>query len=170
MDEGWHHFKSMAAYYSVTPRLDHYGCMVDLFGRAGQLKEAEDLLTSMPFDPSIVVWTSLLSHCRTHGNVDIGRRCFDNSIALNPREASAYVLMTNIYADAGMWDEVAKIQEVKISADAWKKPGKAFVEVDKKGHCIIVGDTNHPRINEIHSVLDNLSLRMKEEGLLPVWT
>lgn len=166
VEEGCHHFKSMSIEHGVTPTIDHYNCMVDLFGQVGRLKEAEDFLETMPLDPNIALLSSLLGHCRKHGYAEIGRRCFDNYIALDPKQANPYALMASIYANAGRMEDAAKIHELRKSADVCIKPGKAFVEVAQTVHDFLMGDKSHPRIKEIYEMLEKLNVHM-EKGFLP---
>ncbi|KAE9449023.1 hypothetical protein C3L33_19083, partial [Rhododendron williamsianum] len=81
VDEGWHWFRTMEHKFRIEPGLEHYGCMVDLLGRAGFLKEAYDLINEMKVRPDFVVWGSLLAACRIHKNVELQRfpqgNCFN---------------------------------------------------------------------------------------------
>ena len=102
--EGHRYFKMMVNEHGITPTIEHYNCIIDLLGRVGHLKEATSLLTTMPVSTDSIIWTSLLNSCRTHCDVDLGRRCFNEIQKLDPDDASAYILLSNIYADAGMWE------------------------------------------------------------------
>ncbi|KAJ7536443.1 hypothetical protein O6H91_12G069800 [Diphasiastrum complanatum] len=120
VDEGRHLFDSMCKTHGVTPTMEHYACMVDLLGRAGCLADAEDFIIKLPIQPDSVVWMTLLGAARNYGHVEIGRRAFDCVVKLEPENASAYVLLSNIYADAGRMDEVAKIRkEMKDIGVTW---------------------------------------------------
>ncbi|KAJ7256129.1 hypothetical protein O6H91_Y414900 [Diphasiastrum complanatum] len=109
VDKGHHLFDTMCKDHGVRPTMDHYACMVDLLGRAGCLADAEDFINNMPIQPDAVVWMTLLGAARNSGHMEIGRRAFDCVVNLEPDNASAYVLLSNIYAAAGQRDEVAKI-------------------------------------------------------------
>jgi len=74
VDEGLCYFESMGSVYRISAIAEHYACMVDLLGRAGQLQEAENLIDMMSFKPSAFVWKALLGACRIHGNVEMGER------------------------------------------------------------------------------------------------
>ena len=54
-----------------SPKIEHYGCMVDILGRAGRLQDARELIRSMPFAPDAIVWRALLGACRIYKNVEI---------------------------------------------------------------------------------------------------
>ncbi|KAJ7526930.1 hypothetical protein O6H91_16G028000 [Diphasiastrum complanatum] len=96
VDEGCHLFDFMCKDHSVTLTLQHYACMVDLLGRAGCLADAEDFINKMPIQPDAVIWMTLLGSARNHGHVEIGRRAFECVVKLEPENAAAYVLLSNI--------------------------------------------------------------------------
>ncbi|KAH9292199.1 hypothetical protein KI387_042614, partial [Taxus chinensis] len=74
VNEGWQYFDIMSRDYSITPRMEHYACMVDLLGRAGQLNEAYNFIQNMPLEPDAGVWGALLGACRKfHNNIKLGK-------------------------------------------------------------------------------------------------
>ncbi|KAJ7300180.1 hypothetical protein O6H91_Y053900 [Diphasiastrum complanatum] len=123
VDEGRHIFHSMYENHAVTPTMDHYACMVDLLGRAGCLADAEDFVNRIPIQPDAVVWMTLLGAARNHANVKIGRHAFDSVMKLQPENAAAYVLLSNIYAAAGRRDEVANLREEMKDVGVQRQPG-----------------------------------------------
>lgn len=167
LDDACQNFIAMKDDHGILPTIDHCNCMVDLLARAGHLEQAEELLDSLPFKSNITGWTSLLTHCRVHNKVELGRRCLDRVTAIDETYASGYVLMCNIYADAGMWEEVEALKRQRILARAWKKPGKSFIEVDNQVHLFSVGDKTHPRIMDVYKKLRRLAAEMKVDGCLP---
>lgn len=68
------YLQKMREVYGIEPTYTHYTCTVDLIGCRGNLREGEDLLQTMPFRPNVVGLTSLLSHCRKHGSLNIVTR------------------------------------------------------------------------------------------------
>ncbi|KAF8401360.1 hypothetical protein HHK36_012295 [Tetracentron sinense] len=101
-------FDSMIVKHEIKPKLEHYGCMVDLLGRSGCVKEAHCLLRSMPMRPNAALWGALLSACRTHGDLELAECAAKELINLEPWNSGNYVLLSNIYAEVGRWDEVEK--------------------------------------------------------------
>ncbi|KAJ7555613.1 hypothetical protein O6H91_05G046700 [Diphasiastrum complanatum] len=164
VDKGRQLFDSMCEDHAVTPIMDHYACMVDLLGRAGCLADAEDFISKMPIQPNAVVWMSLLSAARNHGHVEIGRRAFDSVVKLEPENAAAYVLLSDIYATAGRSDEVAKIRKEMNDAGVKKVPECSWIEVGNQVHAFVVGDATHPQSKEIRAELDRLVGLMKDAG------
>lgn len=123
VEPGEKYFKSMKDVYNIEPTIKHYGCMVDLLGRAGRLQEAEEMIMSMPMKADIVIWGTLLAACRTHGNVEIGERAAENLVRLEPSHGPGRVLLSNIYADAGKWQEAFSVRRSMQMERLKKSPG-----------------------------------------------
>ncbi|XP_057835812.2 pentatricopeptide repeat-containing protein At3g24000, mitochondrial [Cryptomeria japonica] len=164
VNEGRHLFNSMALDYGITPQTQHYACMIDLLGRAGHMNEAEDLLRKMPVKPDGIVWKSLLAACRIHKNTKLGKYAAENLFELEPQNSAPYVLLSNLYAAAGKWDEVAKIRKMMKDRGVIKKPGCSWIEVKDRVHSFFVEDRSHPQTTEIYEVLDKLAKQMKDAG------
>jgi pentatricopeptide repeat protein len=99
--EGLEYFVAMNKDYGIVPDMKHYGSILNLLGRAGDFTRVESVLERMPMEADITLWLCLLGAC-THGNLELAERAFENAVTLQPTHASPYVLMSNIYADAGM--------------------------------------------------------------------
>ncbi|KAH7332132.1 hypothetical protein KP509_20G069700 [Ceratopteris richardii] len=166
LEVGCWHFESMVTKYGIFPTLDHYMCMVDLLGRAGSMNDALDLLHTMPFTPCQVGWRSLLTHCRTWGEVSFARSCFDNLLLLDPDEPTCYALMSEVYANAGMWDKSLEIEEMRKAAALWKLPGEALIEVGEKVYSFTVGD-KHESYYELSRKLKALGDRLRNIDHVP---
>ncbi|XP_073012655.1 putative pentatricopeptide repeat-containing protein At3g15130 [Typha latifolia] len=130
IDEGWRYFNSMAHDHGINPGEDHYACMVDLLGRAGRIKEAEELIQKMPFRPGTLVWKTFLSACRLHGDVDSGMRAAKHALGLGKEEdPSTYVLMYNMFANVSNWDAVGRVRELMEGREVKKLPGSSWIQV-----------------------------------------
>eukprot|EP00250_Pteridium_aquilinum_P020790 c24948_g3_i1 orf=1265-4363(-) len=121
VDKGQKFFKTMRESYAITPTMEHFACMVDLHGRAGQLNEALALIKRMPFQPSLVVWLTLLGACKKWGNVGLGRMAFDHAIRVKERDASVFKLMSQIYIGAQMWEEAKQIEAIWMTVNDLKE-------------------------------------------------
>ncbi|XP_062211142.1 pentatricopeptide repeat-containing protein At5g19020, mitochondrial-like [Phragmites australis] len=108
--EGKLHFKSMMREYGIQPTIKHYGCMVDLLGRAGYLEEAEQLIEMMPMKADVVIWGSILSAGRAQGNVTLGEKAAEELAKLDQSHGASKVALSNIYADAGRWNNVSVVR------------------------------------------------------------
>eukprot|EP01018_Ginkgo_biloba_P018940 Gb_33111 [translate_table: standard] len=167
VDEGRHYFDSMSRNHCITPVADHYACMIDLLGRTGCLSEAEELLHSMPFQPNAVMWGSLLAACRIHGNLEVGKRAAECLFQLEPESAAPYALLSNIYAGAGRWDDVAQVRKMMKDKGVKKKPGCSWIEVKNRVHTFVVDDRSHPHAEKIYATLEKLAEQMKDAGYVP---
>lgn len=140
VDHGWKYFDNMEHKYNITPTVEHFCCMVDLLGRAGRLDEAQNLINNMPIKADAAVWASLLGACRVHSNIKLGECVADHLFESNSEVAAHYVLLSNIYATAGRWDDVEKVRELMKDKRVKKMPGRSWIEVNDKMHTFIVGN------------------------------
>ncbi|KAA8520509.1 hypothetical protein F0562_014765 [Nyssa sinensis] len=99
--EGLLCFELMRRVHKLEPKLQHYGCMVDILGRAGHIKSARNFIEKMPIEPNDVIWRTLLSACKNYENFDIGEPVANHLIGLDSCNSSSYVLMSNMYAGFG---------------------------------------------------------------------
>lgn len=154
-------FESMAKNYNIDPKLEHYGCMVDLLGRAGALQEAYDLIKTMPMKPDAVVWGALLGACSFHKNVELAEKAAQPLFQLEPWNAGNCVILSNIYAWRGQWDGVAKLRKMMKGGQITKAAGYSFIEEGGEMHKFLVEDKSHPRCDEIYETLHRISIVMK---------
>ncbi|GLU20171.1 hypothetical protein SLE2022_363830 [Rubroshorea leprosula] len=165
--EGWKYFNMMKEKFGIEPEAEHYSCMIDLLGRAGKLSEAERLIEAMPFDPGSICWAALLGACRTYGNMDLALKAANQFLQLEPSNAVPYVMLANMYASAGKWEEVASVRKLMRDRGARKKPGCSWIEVNKMVHVFVAEDSSHPMIKEIYKYLAEMSRKMKQVGYVP---
>ncbi|CBI22243.3 unnamed protein product, partial [Vitis vinifera] len=132
VEEGRQYFDLMRDEYNIEPNIRHYGCMVDLLGRAGLLNEAFDFIDTMKIEPNAIVWRTLLGACRIHGNVELGRRANMQLLKMRHDESGDYVLLSNIYASRGEWDGVEKVRKLMDDSGVRKEAGCSLIEGDNK--------------------------------------
>ncbi|KAL7234394.1 hypothetical protein ACSBR1_017905 [Camellia fascicularis] len=167
VDEGKSYFECMTEAYGIEARLEHYACMVDLFGRAGRLDKAFKIITNMPFDPDAGVWGTLLGACRVHGNVKLAELASRHLFELEPQNSSYYVLLSNLQANAGKWENVLKTRSMMKDRGVQKVPGYSWIELSNATHMFVAEDKSHPRSSNIYLLLKNLLLEMRKEGYVP---
>ncbi|KAG7645510.1 Pentatricopeptide repeat-containing protein chloroplastic [Arabidopsis thaliana] len=167
LDLGRHIFRTMTQDYKMTPKLEHYGCMIDLLGHSGLFKEAEEMINMMEMEPDGVIWCSLLKACKMHGNVELGESFAENLIKIEPENPGSYVLLSNIYASAGRWNEVAKTRALLNDKGMKKVPGCSSIEIDSVVHEFIIGDKFHPRNREIYGMLEEMEVLLEKAGFVP---
>ncbi|KAK6248410.1 hypothetical protein QUC31_019975 [Theobroma cacao] len=166
VDMGRKLFDSMLAEYQIEPSSVHYSCMVDMLGRAGRLKEAEKLMGRSPGGPGLSMLQSLLGACTIHGNVEMGERVADALMEMEPSESGPYVLMSNLYAEKGNWEKVAKLRKRMRERGVRKEVGFSWVDVGDINsslslHGFSSGDKSHPQSEEICKMAECLGLEME---------
>ncbi|XP_010273754.1 PREDICTED: putative pentatricopeptide repeat-containing protein At3g11460 [Nelumbo nucifera] len=143
VEEGRKHFESMTRDYLIAPGLEQCACMVDLLGRAGRLTEAYEFIKGIPVEPDAGVWGALLGACRIHGNVELAELVAEHLIQLDPQTVTYYVLLSNIYAEAGRWEDVARLRELMKERELKKIPGRSLVEINRRFHAFPSGPKPH---------------------------
>ncbi|XP_020552541.1 pentatricopeptide repeat-containing protein At1g56690, mitochondrial-like isoform X2 [Sesamum indicum] len=153
---------------NIEPTTEHYACMVDLLGRAGQLNEAMNLINEMPVEADAVVWGSLMGACRNHMNPELAEVAAKKLLQLEPNNAGPYVLLSNIYASKGRWVDVAKLRKNMRSRKVSKSPGCSWIEVEREVHMFTGGESKtHPEHMEIIKFWEKLGGMLREAGYNP---
>jgi len=153
--------------YGFEPNIEHYGCVVDLLGRSGQLEKALKFIRAMPFEPTAAIWGCLLGACRVHSNVDVGEFVGHQLLKIEPENAGNYVILCNLYASCGRWEEVRALREIMKDKVVIKEPGRSWIQLDQILHTFHASDRSHPRKDEVHAKVKALSVRLKEAGYEP---
>lgn len=167
VEDGLNYFYSMDKIYGVMPREEHYNCIIDLLGRAGKLKEVEDFINSMPFEPTAFGWCSFLGACKTHGDKERAKLAADKLMKLEPENSGAHVLLSNIYAKERQWEDVRCLRKMIRDGNMKKLPGYSWVDIGNETHVFGVEDWSHPRKKEIYEKLDSLLDQIKIVGYVP---
>lgn len=168
VDEGKQLFQRMKIDHGVKPNSDHYACVVDLLGRAARLDEAYDIVKFIPVGvDKIGAWSSLLGACRIHQNVELGEIAASNLFKSEPNVASHYVLLSNIYSSAGLWEKANEVRRKMKSLRLKKEPGCSWIEYGDEVHKFVAGDTRHPQREQLYEYLNDLFVRMKKDGYVP---
>ncbi|XP_042002650.1 pentatricopeptide repeat-containing protein At1g31430-like [Salvia splendens] len=136
VEEGRKHFDSMTKVYQLEPKLEHYGCLIDLLGRAGLMEDAEQIIREIPNQDNnfvIPLYGALLSACRNYENVEIGERIAKKLLEVESSDSSAHTLLTNIYAAANRWEDVKKVRRKMDTMGSKKFPGCSALDVGVGG-------------------------------------
>lgn len=167
VDDGQRYFCIMTEKFKIEPEAEHYACMIDLLGRAGKLVEAERLIETMPYNPSIMVWGSLLRACRTHGNMELAEKAAIQCLQLDPSNAAPYVMLSHMYAKAHRWEEVARVKKHMRDRSVKRRPGCSWIEVDNRIHLFVAEDKSHPMTKKIYEFWEEMSKKIKKAGYVP---
>jgi pentatricopeptide repeat protein len=127
IDVGREVFCSMKVVYGIEPKIEHYGCMVDLLGRGGKLLEAEEMIKRMPWKPDVVMLGSLLAASKNNGNTEVAERVVKEILNLEPHNHGVHVALSNMYAEAGQWQEVLRLRKMMKEEKLKKDPGWSLV-------------------------------------------
>lgn len=165
IEEGRRYFDWMKSRYSIQPQLEHYGVMVDLYSRAGFLEEAYSIIMSMPIEPDVVTWRTLLSGCRIYRNQELAEVAIAN---MSHRKSGDYVLLSNIYCSLNRWEHAETVREMMKNKGVRKICGKSWIELAGTIQNFKSGDRSHPEIDAVYKVLGSLMKKTRAEGYMPV--
>ncbi|GJM97202.1 hypothetical protein PR202_ga14111 [Eleusine coracana subsp. coracana] len=171
-DEGIRHYESMKSDYSFVLSLNHVACMVDLLGHAGKLSDAEDIIMRSGWENDPALWRVLLRACRIHGDKERGIKIGEKLMAIEPFDASSYVMLYNLYMDAGKISFAMRTRGLMRERGMTKETGISWAEFGGSIHHFADGDNSCSQKNEIFTRLEELFVRVKqktEHGGMNVW-
>lgn len=167
VDEGLNIFDYMVKDQKMKPEIGHYGCVIDLLGRGGRIEKALEVIKSMPFEPTSALWGSLLGACRVHANASVGEVIARKLLEIEPENAGNYVILSNLYAASGRWQDVTRVRELMKLKTVTKEPGRSWINLDKTRHTFYSSDRSHPQREEIFVKIMEVYERIKEAGYVP---
>ncbi|XP_052192160.1 pentatricopeptide repeat-containing protein At2g22070 [Diospyros lotus] len=167
VEQGQSYYKLMKDKHGIEPTLSHYACMIDLFGRAGLLQEAHDFVVSMPIEPDVIAWGSLLASCRVHKNVELAKVAADRLLLIDPENSGAYSALANAYSACGKWEEAAKIRKSMKDKQVKKEQGFSWVQIRDDVHVFGVEDALHPQRDAIYQMIGKIWKEIKKMGFIP---
>ncbi|KAK8923997.1 Pentatricopeptide repeat-containing protein [Platanthera zijinensis] len=167
VEEGLELFRRMTDEYGIHPSVEHYGCMVDLYGRAGLLEKAYEFVLEMPIKPNSVIWRTLLGACSIHGNVELAEDVKMRLAELEPDDSGDHVLLSNAYAKAGKWSDVVDVRKSMSERSLRKDPGWSSVEVNKVIFRFVACEKLSSVREEASKKLEEIMLRLRMEGYMP---
>ncbi|KAJ6877640.1 pentatricopeptide repeat-containing protein [Populus alba x Populus x berolinensis] len=156
VEKGRFYFQMMTLNYGIEPEIEHYGCLIDILGRAGRLEEALEVLREMKIQPDEVVWGSLLNGCKIHGRADLAEFAVKKLLEIDPNNGGYGITLANVYGKLGKWDDVRRVRKMLKELNVPKTPGCSWIEVDNKVSQFHSVDKSHPRAEEIYQILENL--------------
>ncbi|KAK9690363.1 hypothetical protein RND81_09G122600 [Saponaria officinalis] len=165
--EGKTIFTNMTKKYGFVPKIEHYGCMVDLLGRAGLLQDAYEMTQTMPLQPNEVVWGALLAACKVHINLDLGEIAGKELLRIDPESCGHNVLISNIYAMGQRWTDVSNARMTMKTQGLVKKPGVSCIEVNGVVHEFKTGEKTHPKLEKINVMLGEMIEKLEDAGYKP---
>jgi len=164
VDEGLACFDRMKKDYDIEPRIEHYACVVDLLSRSGHFAKAEEFILSMPLKPDASIWGSLLSASQAHGDIKFVERVSEQIMKLSSVDPGYYVLISNVYAALGKWDQVRMIRKSIKARGLKKEPGCSWMEIRNTVYVFGTGDKCFEQFEEVYKLLGILSGLLAKEG------
>ncbi|KAL3626305.1 hypothetical protein CASFOL_029854 [Castilleja foliolosa] len=165
VDQGMQIFNSMKEEYGIEGNIVHYGCIVDLLGRAGFLGRALAFIKNMPIEPNGEIWSAFLGACRIHKNEKMAFLAAE--MIPNNEKTGLQILLSNIYASAGKWDDVAKVRMHMKEKGMKKIPGSSSIEINGVVHEFTCGDESYSENELTVSMLEEINCRLRDEGYVP---
>ncbi|KAK9055523.1 hypothetical protein SSX86_026607 [Deinandra increscens subsp. villosa] len=165
--EGVEYFKLMQEKHGIEPTLSHHACMVDLYGRAGKLQEAYDVIQNMPIEPDVIAWGSLLASSCVHKNTDLAKIAAEKVLLIDPDNSGAYSALANAYSACGNWEEAADIRKLMKVKQVKKDQGFSWVQIRNKVHVFGAEDSVHPERVEIYQNMAEIWKEIKKLGFVP---
>ncbi|XP_020578653.1 pentatricopeptide repeat-containing protein At5g66520-like [Phalaenopsis equestris] len=163
VEEGRRVLASMKGSYQVDPKVEHYGCLIDMLARAGLLEEAMELTRVMPMQPNAQAWGALLGGCRIHRNSEVAEEVGRRLLGLQPKHSGRYILLSNIYATANRWQEATTLRNMMANNGVPKNPGVSVIELHGTTNHFMAGDRSHPQTEQIYMKLSEISERLRTE-------
>ncbi|KAL0550804.1 hypothetical protein IC582_009868 [Cucumis melo] len=157
-------FHSMVRDFGLAPQLTHYGCMVDLLGRGGHFSEAIAFINTMPIEPDASIWRALLSSWQIKSNKKLLETIFGKLVELEPSNPGNFILLSNIYAAAGLWSEVVQIRKWLRERGLGKPPGTSWIVIGNQVHYFTATDVLHPQSEKIYENLNSLTSLIQDMG------
>ncbi|XP_011658571.1 pentatricopeptide repeat-containing protein At2g36730 isoform X2 [Cucumis sativus] len=164
VDKSYHYFNLMERVYGIKPMMIHYGSMVDVLGRAGQVKEAYELIMSMPVEPDPIVWRTLLSACSgrdVNGGAEVAEEARKRLLELEPKRGGNVVMVANKFAELGMWKQAADYRRTMKDRGIKKMAGESCIELGGSLRKFFSGFDSRAAPDGIYDLLDGLNLHMQ---------
>ncbi|KAJ9174123.1 hypothetical protein P3X46_017186 [Hevea brasiliensis] len=167
VEEGLKYFSEMQNSHGLEPKLKHYACVIDMLGRARRLDDALRLVNEMPEQPDSGIWSSLLSSCRRFGALEMGEKVAEKLLELEPNKVENYVLLSNLYAGSGRWEDVRRVRQIIKDIGIQKDAGCSWIELGGKVYSFLVGDNLLPESEEIRLKWRRLEKQISKIGYKP---
>ncbi|KAL8161090.1 hypothetical protein V2J09_012579 [Rumex salicifolius] len=167
VDEGLKIFNSMETEYGIKPSTEHYCCVVDMLGRVGRFKEAFWFAEELGKEGNAIrAWGSLLFSCKIHGEYELAKFVGDKLLELEYESGMSgyHVLLSNIYADEGNWEDVDRVRQEMQQRGLRKDVGCSWIEIAGSVSCFMSKDKSHDRSEDVYQTLETLAGEMMNPG------
>ncbi|XP_054776737.1 pentatricopeptide repeat-containing protein At4g35130, chloroplastic isoform X2 [Prosopis cineraria] len=166
VDDGWMYYNSMRLDYGIEPKIEHYGCMLDLIGRTGDLDQAVSFIEAMPVFPTARIWGSLLNASRNRGNIELAELAAEHIFKIEHDNTGCRVLLSNMYAEAGRWENVERIRSIMTKEGSDRTMSCSIIETNHTLHRFTNDDRSQIESDTIHNVRDIISRNAGDENYI----
>ncbi|GAB2282932.1 Pentatricopeptide repeat-containing protein At2g22070 [Dionaea muscipula] len=167
VEKGRSYYTMMQNVHKIEPTPSHYACMVDLFGRAGLLQEAQEFIENMPIEPDVIAWGSLLASCKVYKNADLAKVVAEHLLVLDPDNSGAFSALANVYSACGRWAEAAIIRKSMKEKGVKKEQGLSWLQIKNEVHVFGADDALHPQRDAIYGKMEKVWGDIKKMGFIP---
>ncbi|KAM0930630.1 hypothetical protein ACQ4PT_000828 [Festuca glaucescens] len=167
MEEARDYFYSMENLYGIKPTLKHYTCMVDIMGTAGLFKESLELIQKMPHELDACLWSTVLKTCKLHSNLEVAAKAAKSLFELEPNNTSNYMVLSNIYANNGLWDSTESVRDAMTEQGLHVERQCSWLYLGTSVDSFEAGNLSHPAFENILSTWKDVASRMEQSGYAP---
>ncbi|GAB4848348.1 Pentatricopeptide repeat-containing protein At2g22070, partial [Ancistrocladus abbreviatus] len=167
VEKGWNYYNMMQNIHKIEPTPSHYASMIDLLGRAGLLQEAQDFIKTMPIEPDVIAWGSLLASCEVHKNPELAKFAAERLLLIEPNNSGALSILANVYSACGKREEAAKIRKSMKHKGVKKDQGFSWLQIRSEVHVFGVEDALHPQRDAIFAMMAKIWVEIKKMGFVP---
>lgn len=167
VQDGQNYFDSISCRHGSVPTVDHYACMINMYGRSGQVEKAVEVVKSMPHKPNHLIWSALLTVCSMNGDVANAEISANHLFKQEPHNAAPYIMLSNLYAAHGRWKEMASLRSAMKTKEVKKFAAYSWTEVDNKVYKFIAEDRSHPETEKMYEELKLLIEKVQAAGFAP---
>ncbi|KAJ0046052.1 hypothetical protein Pint_05853 [Pistacia integerrima] len=158
---------SMMQRNKIKPNDVSFIAVLSACGHIGQTSRAYEFIKSFPIKPDKVVWRCLLSGCKTHKDVVLGRYAAEKILSIDPEDTSAHVMLSNVYAEAKMWDETAQVRKIMKEKALTKDTGYSWTELKNKIHYFSASHVAKFQGNDLREIMNGLTAQLFDAGYKP---
>uniref|UniRef100_A0A7N0TC55 DYW domain-containing protein n=1 Tax=Kalanchoe fedtschenkoi TaxID=63787 RepID=A0A7N0TC55_KALFE len=170
VNKGRRYFASMTQDFGLVPKIEHYGCVVDLLSRAGLVDQAIRFVQEMPIEPNPIILRTLINGCRVHGQLQLGETITSQLINSEPMQETNYILLSYIYGKMSHWERKTNIRQAMEEKGMKKTPGSTKIELGDEIHEFVSGDKSHRQYHKINEMVDEMGREMRRAGFAPTTT
>ncbi|EPS72070.1 hypothetical protein M569_02684 [Genlisea aurea] len=167
VDEARDYLRRMTRKYGLSPGIEHFGAVSDALGRAGKLEEAYEFISGLHIQPTVAIWSTLLSACRVYKNVELAEDVTRQMLTIDPNCMTALILLSNVYVAAGRWKDGAKLRNRMRKKGLKKTAACTGIEIKGQLHVFVTGDESHPSYGKIKETLKDIMDRIEAAGYVP---